>query len=201
MLAQVNQSDLAFVRQRAAAIDAEVWLADGALHVQTRNRRGSGEIELIWGRTLLEFSVLADLAHQRSTVKVSGWDVSAKKPIDVDAGPSAISSELNGGRGGSATLDAALAERHERTAELMPSTEAEARAYAESAYRERARRFVRGAGVADGVPSLRVGKRLKLSELGPLFDGAYDVTVARHTFDMRHGYRTVFEVERPWIGS
>lgn len=201
VLVQVNQSDLAFLRERAAAIDAELWIADGTLHVQTRGRRRGGDVELAWGSTLLEFTVLADLAHQRSTVKVSGWDVAAKQAIDVEAGDSAISGELNGGQSGSALLASALDERHERIYGFMPRTTAEARAYAEAAYRERARRFLRGVGIADGNPAIRVGTRLKLSELGALFDGNYDVTVVRHSFDLQHGYRTTFEVERPWIAS
>ena len=37
--------------------------------------------------------------------------------------------------------------------------------------------------------------------LGPLFDGKYYVSMARHTFTLRDGYRTTFDVERPSIGG
>src|SRR6202020_65760 len=42
VLAQINQSDLAFLRERARSIDAELWIDGSTLHAETRaNRRGS----------------------------------------------------------------------------------------------------------------------------------------------------------------
>jgi len=38
VLTQLNQSDLAFLRERAAAIDAELWLDDRTLHVQAHTK-------------------------------------------------------------------------------------------------------------------------------------------------------------------
>src|SRR4030095_2564007 len=101
-LAQLNQSDLAFLRARAAAIDAQLWVDDRTLYVQSRSRRKASEVTLTYGGNLLEFSVLADLAHQRTSVRVSGWDVGGKKAIDEEAGESSIAAELGGGRSGGA---------------------------------------------------------------------------------------------------
>lgn len=201
VLAQVNQSDLAFLRERVAAIDAELWIEDRTLFAKARQRREAGEIALTYGANLLEFSALADLAHQRTSVRVSGWDVSGKQAIDVEAGESVIASELNGGRSGSAVLGRALAARKERVALAVPMAQPEARAMAEARYRQRARRFLRGQGMADGNAQIRVGTTLDLHGLGKLFDGKYYVTLARHTFDLRDGYRTAFEVERSGLGG
>jgi hypothetical protein len=201
LLAQVNQSDLAFLRERAAATDAELWLDDRTLYVQARSRRSHGGVTLTYGSDLYEFSVLADLAHQRTAVRVSGWDVAAKQAIDVEAGSSVIQAELNGGRGGSSLLPAALAPRTERMALDVPLTREEAQALADAHYRARARGFVRGQGLTDGNPRLRVGTAVDLRNVGPLFDGPYYVTLARHSFDLLHGYRTAFHVERPGIGG
>ena len=199
-LAQINRSDLAFVRERAAAIDAEVWIDDKTLYVQARSKRSSGELTLTYGQNLIEFSVLADLAHQRTSVSVGGWDVGGKQAIKEEATDSAIAAELAGLRGGSATLAQALATRKETVVTSVPQSAGEAKAIAEAEYRARARRFVTGSGIADGDPNLRVGTRVDLRGLGPLFEGKYFVAAARHTFDMRYGYRTAFEVERPGIG-
>jgi phage protein D len=201
VLTQVNQSDLAFLRERAAAIDAEVWVDDRTLHAQARSRRSATTIELTYGRNLFEFSVLADLAHQRTTVKVSGWDVGGKEAIDEEAGESVVSAELDGKRSGSSVLGQSLAERNERVAASVPLSQTEARALAEARYRERARRFVRGRGLGEGTPAIRVGTTLDLKGLGDLFEGKYYVTLARHTFDLTQGYRTSFEAERPGIGG
>lgn len=201
VLAQVNQSDLAFLRERAVAIDADLWVEDRTLHAQTRSRRTSGNVTLTYGADLLEFTVLADLAHQRTSVKVSGWDVASKDKIDEEATESVVSSELDGGRSGSTVLARALAERKERVVFATPLSQAEARAVAEARYRTRARRFLRGHGVVDGRPGIRVGSKLDIRGLGDLFNGNYYVTRARHTFDLRDGYRTSFEVERAGIGG
>jgi phage protein D len=201
VLTQVNQSDLAFLRERVAAIDADLWVDGRTLHAQMRARRDAGRVDLAYGVNLREFSVLADLAHQRSSVHVCGWDVAAKQAIDVEAGEGAIAGELSGRRSGSAVLAQALAERHERIATAVPHTQPEARALADARYRTRARRFLRGTGITDGEPAIRAGTRVELAGVGALFDGGYVVTCVRHTFDLRHAYRTTFEVERPGIGG
>ena len=201
VLTQVNQSDLAFLRERAAAVDAEVWVDDRTLHAQARSRRDTGTVGLVYGKTLLEFSALADLSHQRTSVRVSGWDVAGKSALDEEAAESVVSAELDGKRSGSSVLGQALAERKERVTSAVPLSQTEARATAEALYRARARRFVTARGTADGTPSIRVGSTLDLSGLGDFFDGKYYVRLARHTFDVENGYRTTFEVERPGLGG
>lgn len=202
VLAQVNQSDLAFLRECAAAVDAELWLDDRTLHVQARSRRDAGSVTLTYGTELIEFSVMADLAHQRSALRVSGWDVAGKEAMDLEAGESAISSELAQGlRSGGATLSQALAERTEQIGMAMPLSQQETQALADARYRRRARRFLTGAGVADGNPMIQVGGRVDVRGVGPLFQGIYYVTQVRHTYDLASGFRTTFEVERPGVGG
>jgi phage protein D len=203
VLAQVNQSDLSFLRERAAAIDAELWVDGSSLYAQLRSRRSAGTARFLYGQNLLEFSVLADLAHQRSSVRVCGWDVKGKEAIDEQAGENAVSAELRGGMSGGAVLDRAFspAVHNERIVSAVPLSKDEAKRVAEARYRERARRFVRGTGAVDGNTRIRVGATVELAGLGPWFDGSYYVTAARHTFDLRHGYRTEFDCERPGIAG
>jgi phage protein D len=194
--AQLNQSDLAFVRELARAADAELWIENGALHAQARSRRRAGEVSLVYGQTLQEFAVLADLAHQRTALTVSGWDVAGKTAIEEQATDNTVQSELDGGRSGAALLQEKLGQRAEQIAHHMPLSSSEARACAEAGFRRLARRFVTGRGVAEGDARIRVGAKLTLRELGPLFNGAYYVSAVRHAFDAR-GFRTSFTVERP----
>jgi phage protein D len=201
VLSQLDQSDLAFLRERADAADAEVWVEDRTLHFQTRSRRNAGSISLTYGANLHDFTVLADLAHQRSTVHVTGWDVANKSAIDESAGPDAIAGELGSDRGGSAILDEAIASRDEYLSLSETATAEAARALAERFYRSRARRFVTGSGSCDGDAGLRVGATLSLGGLGPWFDGDYYAVRVRHVFDLVDGYRTLFDVERPGIGG
>ncbi|HEX8359818.1 MAG TPA: hypothetical protein VF613_06920, partial [Longimicrobium sp.] len=76
----------------------------------------------------------------------------------------------------------------------------EARALAEAHYARAARRFVVGQGLAEGDARLKVGAEVELKGVGPLFEGKYYLTRARHTFDQAEGYRTAFTAERPALG-
>ena len=201
VLVQLNQSDLAFLRERTAAIDAELWIDNRTLYAQSRARRNAGAVALTYGQDLLEFSVLADLADQRSSVHVTGWSVADKTAIDAQADAGAIGAELAGGRSGSAVLGQALSVHQEEVARAIPLSREEAQAMAQAHYRARARSFVRGTGVVDGNVKVRVGASLSLAGLGPLFDGGYYVTRARHSFTLQDGFRTTFDAERPGIGG
>ena len=48
---------------------------------------------------------------------------------------------------------------------------------------------------------LRVGAKLKITGLGPLFEGEYVVTETHIRFDAAQGLRTEFTCDRPAIGS
>lgn len=198
-LAQVNQSDLAFLRDLARRADAEAWVEGDTLHVANRARRDGGALALRFGDRLYEFSVLADLATQHTAVVASGWDVSAKEPVRHEAGPEAVQSETASTDGGAGVLETALGKRVDRTVHPSPGTQEQARALAEAVFRRQARRFVSGQGTAEGDARLRVGATVTLEGLGDLFAGDYTVTEARHTFSA-DGFRTRFRVERPGLG-
>src|SRR6266511_3187536 len=172
--AQLNQSDLAFLRSLARRDDGEVWPDGTTLHVSRRPDRDGGTVELSYGGDLLSFSVRADLADQCTELGVAGWDVGAKD---------------------------AFADRTEHIVRGTPVPSAEARAIARAACLERARRFVCGTRITGGTPALKVGCRVTLNGLGALFNGAYYVSRTRHMFDLTLGYRTEFDVERAGIGA
>ena len=50
VLVQVNQSDLAFLRERARAIDAELWMDDTKLYAKTRSKRNGRHGQADHGR-------------------------------------------------------------------------------------------------------------------------------------------------------
>ena len=133
---------------------------------------------------------------------VAGWDVAAKDAIEETVDQSAISAELNDGESsGSSILQTAFAERKEHIVHMTPFTSEEAKAFAQARYRECARCFVTGSGVADGDARIRVGTILRVGGVGSLFNGKYYVSRVRHTYDGTYGFRTEFEVERPGLGK
>ena len=200
VLAQVNQSDLAFLRDRARAIDTEVWIEGETLRMQERSRRDAGDLTLTYGEGLRSVNVRADLAHQQTDFTVSGWDVQAKESIEETADKGALQGELNGGRSGAATLKEALRARTQQMVHTTPLTTDEARAVAKASFRQHARRFVEARGVAEGDGRLRVGVQVKLVGVGGRFEGGrYTLTEVRHTFNPEDGYRTHFTAQRPYL--
>jgi hypothetical protein len=201
VLAQVNQSDLAFIRDRARSIDAEVWMLDKTLHAKAHTGRNGDKLQMTYGNQLREFNVLADLAMQRTSVAVNGWNISNKAAMQFEATDSAISSELNGDTSGVSILQSALGERKEALAHTIPLNDQEAQHEAEAFFRMSARRFVVGHGIAETNKSLRAGSQLDLQGLGPLFNGKYYVAEVKHIFDSTKGLRSEFRSERVGIGK
>ncbi len=200
MLAQVNQSDLAFLRERARANDAELWMEGNTLHAKAHTGRNAGKVKLAYGDDLHEFTVIADLAGQRTGVSVGGWDVSAKEAIKYDVTDAVLGAELNGDASGASILKSALGDRKESLAHAAPLTSREAQARAEAYFKTSARRFVVGRGVAEASAGLRVGIRVEIAGIGPLFNGKYYLSEVKYLFDAVHGLRTEFTGERPGLG-
>jgi uncharacterized protein len=207
IVAQVNQSDLAFLRDCVHAVDGEVWVEEDTLFAERRGDRRAGSVDLKYKQGLREFSVLADLAHQSTEYVVSGWDVQSKTQISGLAQANAIGSETNGGISGPAVLSRMLrdqggdATRVQQRVDTVPLTSDEAQVHAEAAFRQQARRFVTGRGVAIGNARIHVGTRLNLDGLGQMFNGEYTTVAVRHTFDNQTGFRTQFDVQRPAIDT
>lgn len=200
LLAQVDQSDLAFMRQLARRLDRVVWLEGDTLYAVDRAALDGDKLPLRLGDNLRQVRIRADLAEQRTAVGVSGWDPIAGEVMEASADEAVLGAETQGGLAGSTLLQMVAGPRPERMVrQVMLSTE-EARALARAEFLRRARRFVTGVGVADGLPRLQVGRRVQLVGVGELFDGAYDVVQTRHLFDLQNGYRTEFAVERPVLG-
>jgi phage protein D len=195
---QWNMSDLAFLRERARLLQAEVWVVEGTLHFEQRPARTGTELTLVRGNELLHVVARADLAHQRSGVRVRGWDADRAEAIDVLAPGSLIREELGvAGRTGPELLEQNFGKRSSVRVREVPHSRAQAEAIARAELLRRARAFVRVTGVTAGSPSMVVGSRLTLQRVGLPFEGpGYYVTELCHTYDRERGYRTRFDAER-----
>lgn len=202
LVQQWNQSDLSFLRERARRLAADLWVDGSTLHLATRDHRGGSTVTLIQGRNLRQVRLRADLAHQRSAVRVSGFDDGAEASIDEESGASDIAAETPGQSHGAQVLERAFAAHQSYRVQDVPLTGEQARALAKAALLARARKFVSVTGVAEGDTALQVGCLLRLERVSPMFEGeGYYVTRTRHGFDLVNGYLTHFEAERAWAGS
>ncbi|WP_018353264.1 phage late control D family protein [Longispora albida] len=199
---QLNQSDLAFLRERARLVQAELWCAGRTLHFTSRPRRQGTTLTLVQGNQLLSARLCADLAGQRSSVVISGYDATAKGVINELAGPDVVEAETSGGRTGPRVVERALGVSASYRVREVALTAEEARSWARAEMLRRGRRFVTCSGVTRGTPDLMVGSRLRLDQVGAPFDGpGYYVTRVRHTFDHTSGLRTDFDAERPTVNE
>jgi phage protein D len=199
---QVNQSDLAFLRERARLVQGELWCIDRTLHFSSRPKRKGTALTLVQGNELLTARVMADLAHQRSEVVVTGYDATAKQPIDERAGIDIIKAEAIAGRTGPEIVMKALGASSSVRVREAALNGAEASAWAKAEMLRRARGFVTVAGTTRGSPDMTVGSVLRLDLIGTPFEGdGYYVTRFCHTFDHVQGLRTRFEAERATVNA
>jgi phage protein D len=199
---QLNQSDLAFLRERARLIQAEIWCTGRTLHFRSRSTRQATSVTLVKGAELLSVRLCADLAHQRGEVVVTGYDARQRQLIDERAGPDVVEAETSGGRSGARLVTKALGQSTTLRVREVALTSDEARAWARAEMLRRGRRFVTAIGTTHGTPDLVVGSRLRLEQVGEPFEGdGYYVTKVCHTFTLREGLRTRFEAERSTLNK
>lgn len=201
LVQQWEESDLAFIRDRALRLDAEVWADhDDVIHVAARERRPGADLLLVQGNELIAIDARVDLAHQRSTVEYRGWDDVRVEAITAEASGDLIHGEVASGRIGPDLVGDVFDQASIRRSRRDVLSSASARAYAEAEMRRRARAFVTVEGTTAGTPDLVPGAHLDLRRVGRPFEGdGYRVTDAHHSYDPVDGYRTRFRAERPQV--
>lgn len=196
---QRNETDLGFLRRLLAVWDADAQVVGEELHASARDQVDRGEVTLALGGLLRSIRVVADLAHQREAVTVSGFDHLGGEDVQAETEEGALGP--GAGKTGAEFLADLAQGRTEHIPPIGLRDRTEAQALANAAGRRRARRFVVAEGSAQGDGRIRVGTRLALERLGPRFSNTYYVTGARHRFDRIDGYRTDFTAECAFWGE
>lgn len=194
---QLGESDLAFVRRMLRRVDGDLQVVDDAIHVALRDEIKREEIELRYYSQLREVSVMADLAHQVSSITVSGWDADEGKPFKAKSMGSALSP--GSGRLGATVLEDVFGTRDEHIDGAPATNVDEAQALADALYDQRARRFVRLCATSNGIPEIQVGAHVRVVELSPRFDNVYHVVSTCHRYDPVRGYEVEFEAESAFL--
>jgi len=199
---QWNMSDLAFLRERARRIQADIWLLDGTLYFKSRPRRDGSELTLVQGNHLLNLKACGDLSQQRTAVQVCGYDASQRAIIDETADVNIVRPEAPEGRTGPEIVaEVFSSDRISYRLRDVPLNSEEALSWANNEMLRRARSFVTVRGVTRGTPEMDVGSQLTLERVGKPFEGnGYYVTGVCHSYDLARGYRTSFEAERAAVG-
>jgi phage protein D len=201
-LLQANETNLAFLQRRAAAIGAFLYVTGTTLHCQVPPINHE-TLEVTWGETLYDFRPRLTTMGQARDTYARGWDPNSKRPLLGKAGRGMlipqIGPETPGGRrsGGDVAAQAFDLDDPQLqflTADRPLRTQRAADLLAQAVAEQRAGRFIEAEGTCAGLPSLVAGVSLSVRAVGDRFGGTYFVTGTTHRATRDDDYQTSFTV-------
>jgi len=190
-LYQDNQTDLAFLMQRAWRIGYECFVDDGKLYFRKPPSSGT-TVTLSWGEDLISFYPSMTLAEQVDSVEVKGWDPKQLKPILGQSKKGTLYPKIGDSKDGAKWAGSFGTGKH-TLVDIPVVSQAEANKIAEARLNELSGAFVAAEGTAYRRPDIRAGQFVKLEDLGTRMSGTYMVTSATHIFSPE-GLQTQFNV-------
>lgn len=187
---QQNQTNMEFLRSRAARHGYELFVQDGKLSFRKPSKDQT--LTLTWLKDLRSFRVRVTSAEQVSGVEVRGWDYSQKKPIVASASSASKVHTSNSYGAGSSSSTKFESQPKLVMVDHPISVAAEAQTLANALCDELGGEFVQADAIAEGNPKLRPGRAVQLSNMGK-YGGTYYITETRHLFSERI-YTTEFSV-------
>jgi phage protein D len=94
---QENQTNLEFLRERAARNGFELFVQNGKLNF--RKPKNNQALELTWLKQLTSFQVRVTSAEQVDAVEVRGWNYKQKKAIVATRNQETILTQTDHGKG------------------------------------------------------------------------------------------------------
>ncbi len=189
---QKNQTNMEFLRERAARNGFELFVRDGKLYF--RKPKVDESLQLKWLKELHSFSVRVSSAEQVSQVEVRSWDYSRKVPIEPIKSTQKVLTQTDNGKGSqtSTSFKGQPPTPKIIVVDQPVFTNNEAETMAQALCDELGGEFVQADARAEGNPLIRPGKVVELQNMGK-YSGKYYVTETRHLFHERY-YTTEFSV-------
>ena len=192
-LLQYNQTDLAFLRERAHRLGYALSAAGRKLRFGPVALDGPPALALVWGDDLEEVTLTADGLRQVPAVEVHGQDPATAAPFA--ARTTANDVPVMGARTPGASVGQRLVAAIEVVTDPLAVTPEEAQRRARGRLRARAAEFVHGTGTTRGRAELRAGTVVTVRGVGAWLTGDYYVARVTHTVDAE-GFETRFAVQR-----
>jgi len=189
---QENQTNMDFLRERAARLGFELFMQDGQLHF--RKPKVDGDLRLRWLTDLHSFRVRVTSAEQVKAVEVRAWDYGEKRAIVSTRNREQVLTETQNGTG-SSTSTQFNGKPSQPTALIVDQpvfSPKEADLIAQAVCDEVGGQYVCADARGEGNASIRPGRVIQLDNMGP-HSGQYYVTDTRHVYQERV-YRTEFSV-------
>ena len=188
---QSNQSDLAFLMQRAWRIGYECFVSEGKLFFRPP-ASAEARLTLTWGQDLLSFRPNLSLAEQVDEVIVRGWDPQKQTTIVGRASKGNLYPRVGEPEDGS-SLASAFGPGKLVVVDLPVASQGEADLLASARLDEISGAFIQAEGEAFRRPDIGAGRMVQVEALGERFTGTYLVTRARHIYNAS-GLHTTFSV-------
>ena len=200
---QENQTNMEFLRERAARIGFELFIQNNKLYFRDPTTTAAPTLKLKWLTDINSFNVRVTSAEQVSSVEVNSWDYSQKKLISKAASTETCPLTSTGsGSGGSVNKAFKFKQPPKMIVVDQPvnNNPAEAEKIAQALYNELSEEFVTADAKAEGNPDIRAGKTVFLKDMGTRYSGGYYITEARHRYS-KGVYKTDFAVRGLRQGS
>jgi phage protein D len=189
---QENQTNMEFLRERAARIGFELFVEDGKINF--RKPEAQEAVELKWLDEISSFSTRVTSAEQVSAVEVRSWDYTQKKLITYKAQSEKVITDTGNQKGSSSSNKFNISKPPLMTVVDKPVFSAkQAEVMAQALCDELGGEFVYADAKAEGNPLIRPGKFVTLQKMGDRFSGKYYITETRHFYSQRV-YTTEFSV-------
>ncbi|MBW2663268.1 MAG: phage late control D family protein [Deltaproteobacteria bacterium] len=193
---QANQTDMAFLQDRAKRIQYEVVIEDKTLFFRPVSNAESEVVTLEMNDDLTEFYPRLSSVPQVSEVSIRGWDPKEKKEIVGQASIGDEVSTMDGQDSGAALTDAAFGVAIGAVTERPVMTQAEADQLAKAKFNNTVLSLIQGEGSCLGRTDLRSGKVIKIEGIGERFSGSYYIASVIHRYSPQDGYFSNFTVRR-----
>ncbi|NEU81413.1 VgrG-related protein [Nostoc sp. UIC 10630] len=189
---QENQTNMEFLRERAARIGFELFITEEKLNFCKPKTQGA--LSLKWLVDINKFSTRVTSAEQISSVEVRAWDYTQKKLISGTAKKEKQITET-GNKLGSTTSNAFSNLKSPKmiVVDKPVASKKQADTMAQALCDELGGEFVYADAKAEGNPEIRPGRVISLEDMGDRYSGKYYVTETRHFFNQRV-YETDFSV-------
>jgi len=191
---QDNQTDMEFLLARAQHNGYYVYVKEGTLNFVKKLPPESKPPVLEWSLDLRDLQVRLTAAEQVNKVTVRGWDSTQKEAIIGTATSPEGTPECGiTTYGGDAVKKAFGVPNEELVTNRFVTSQAEAKALAQSVCDEIGNAHIQAEGICVGRPRVSAGATVTLKGIGKRFSGDYRITRAVHHYILGN-YETDFEV-------
>lgn len=189
---QQNQHDIVFLLQRARRIGYDVWLdGEKTLHFGPASAASNVVYALGFHRSMIDFAPRLTMSEQVGKVKVTARNQESKSTFTGEATRDEV--------GLNADLEGFVSDEVRKKVKTVTNQPLHVNGQAKQLAREIMRNIMEGMLTANvnapGLPDIRAGRMVEITDVGSRFAGPYLVTSSTHTID-DGGYRTAFTARR-----